>query len=299
MIYTVTLNPAIDRTLMCNELKWGTVNVADVIGFFPAGKGINVSRCLAALDVPNTATGLIGTRERALFSSFLEKEGIPSLFTEVEGITRTSTTIIDKSKNSETHIKERGFTVSPDERSRFLNSIESTIHNNDIMIVSGSLPHRFSCSDLAETVELCTKKGAGIILDVSGDILRELSGLSPLLIKPNREELSELTGGDSIDAMLEQAYDRGFTAILLTLGKEGVVFYNGKEKLIQPSPQIEYSNSVGAGDAALAGYIAALYQGKGIQERLRWAAAAGAANARERFAGVIDRAWFDQIINDF
>ncbi|MFC1582021.1 1-phosphofructokinase family hexose kinase [Planctomycetota bacterium] len=298
MIYTITLNPAIDRTLRCEEFKPHAVNETEMIGHFPAGKGVNVSRILAALEVPSMALGFVGREERVWFATFLKQEQIDSGFTPVAGHTRTNTTVIDDSGEEETHIKERGFTIGPDSIVEFTQDIGGRIGTGDIVCISGALPRGFEVDSLRSLVIFCTNHGAEVFLDVSGSLLKGLTDTKPRLIKPNYYELAQLTGRKGTDAMLEAAHEMGFPGILLSKGPDGLVFSAPQIKHTQASPPIEAVNTVGAGDAALAGFIAARYEGLDLEGKLAWAAAAGAANAREQFAGIIDRAWFEKTVKE-
>ncbi len=98
--------------------------------------------------------------------------------------------------------------------------------------------------------------------------------------------------------MLEAAHALGFPGILLSKGPDGLVFSTAQIKRVQASPRIDAVNTVGAGDASLAGFIAARYEGLDLDGKMAWAAAAGAANAREQFAGVINREWFDKTVKE-
>jgi 1-phosphofructokinase len=296
VIRTVTLNPALDRTLLCENLIQGEVNSAEVKGFFPAGKGINVSRCLAALEVPSAAYGFIGKSEFEWYSSFLEHEGISAELTPVQGITRINTTIISSKSEPETHIKEKGFSVTRNDIDRLLDTVSSAAGEHDTVIISGSLPPGFKDADLIELIQACRSNNTQVYCDLSGSLLRSIVPARPSLIKPNTSELEELTGSTDMQEMLEKAYNMGFEEILHTRGEKGCVYFSGREIISAPSPSIDFVNSVGAGDAALAGYIAALYKGLDTAERVKWAAVSGAANSREQFAGVIDKEWVSKML---
>jgi tagatose 6-phosphate kinase len=132
-------------------------------------------------------------------------------------------------------------------------------------------------------------------VDADGRVLRTLGAMPPLLIKPNLEELAALTGKTGpVDAMLDTALALGFRGILLSRGADGLVHADMAGRRVQKSPAVTAVNTVGAGDACLAGYLAARYEGLELPDRLAWAAAAGAASVRERFAGMIDKAWFER-----
>ncbi len=296
MIYTVSLNPAIDRTVRVDTLRLHEINTAELQGHVPAGKGINVCRTLSCLGVQSTVIGLIGINEEKWFSEYLSRQEIISSFVPVNGLTRISLTVMDGSGENETHIKETGFRVSGDEIDRLCSLLSETISDKDTVCLTGSAPPGVSGDHLRSIAEILNSRGGYSVCDLNGNLLSEVNSCTPSLIKPNEDELSGLTGRTEPDEMLKAALDMGFEHILFTRGADGAEYYSADTHFFCKAPEIKLASTVGAGDASLAGFLGARASGCSEEKCLKWAVAAGSANAEEPFAGNIDRTRFDELL---
>jgi 1-phosphofructokinase len=289
MIATVTLNPALDKTLQIPGFAVGQHARARVMNRIPAGKGINVARGLARLGLECVAFGLVGRGELEVYRGVLEPEGVECAMTPVDGVTRTNTTILDPEAGTTTHLREEGFTVDWADVNRMASSLQARLDRgqpNARIVFSGSLPPGVSSEQFVALVQTCSRADARIVLDTSGSPLREAvsSGLVDT-VKPNRTELSQCLGREvgpqeRVEAARE-LLDRVKT-VLLTLGEDGafLVRENQQGGIRCRLDADEVENTVGCGDAFLAGWLQACERELPWKEALQWGVAAGAACAR-------------------
>lgn len=311
MILTVTPNPSMDRTVEVPGLRAGGTFGASLVTVRPAGKGVNVSRCLAALGVESTATGLVGRDAAPEFHASLAEVGISPAFVETTARVRTSTTMIDPRAGGGapvvTHLRERGGEVSPDEVDELEDVVARRAPASGWVAACGSLPQGVTAGRYAAILLVARERGARVALDSSGEGLAAAAEIVPDLLKPNRAELAELVRAevrelgspDSVLAAARSVVGGCAKTLLVTLGQEGAMLIGeaaeGRALLARAQPERVVS-SVGAGDAALAGYLWAETTGKPPEDCLRAAVAAGAASLAEPYAGALDRERFERLL---
>lgn len=307
MILTVTPNPSMDRTVEVPGFGAGGTFGARLVSLRPAGKGVNVSRCLAALGTGSIATGLVGRDAASEFRADLARAGIETAFVQIASRLRACTTVIDPqpalAEPAVTHIRERGGEVSAEEVEALGNLIRDRAAEGAWIAACGSLPEGIRAGRWAEFLLAARRTGAQVALDSSGDGLRAARELVPDLLKPNRREIAELAGRDA--ASREDAFEAARSLVgtcartlLVTLGSEGAMLVEdtGEGKALFARCEAErVVSSVGAGDAALAGYLWAETNGKPPADCLRAAVAAGAASVAEPYAGSLDRELFGRL----
>lgn len=283
MIYTVTLNPSIDRTLHLCQLAVGGLNRAKSVIIHLAGKGVNVSVALRQLGMRSVILGFVGGATGRYLADGLRARGYRCAFLEVEGETRSNLTIIDDETGQITKLNEPGPTVSMSDINALLKSMDG-IANDDVCVLSGSLPPGAPSDTYARMVQTLRRQGAFVAVDASGEALKEALPAQPDLIKPNLAEASEALGwsleGSAmwLDA-LRALRDRGAGHVVLSLGAQGAVSCGGAEALWARPSAITEASAVGAGDALLAGWLYASERGVDGAERLGWAVACGTAAA--------------------
>mgnify|MGYP006298395885 CR=1 FL=1 len=289
-VLTVTPNPAIDKAVEAPGFAPGRHVRVKVLRTTPAGKGINVARGIVALGGGAEACGLIGTEEKSRFASLLEKEGICDRLVSVDGGTRTNTTILDPEAHTTTHLREEGFHVSRDDIQRLQAAVLGRVSSLSKPCVAfcGSLPPGLSPSAFVSMLDAVRQAGGRVVVDASGEALQEAvrSGAVDVL-KPNLEELGQCLGRD-VDAeaapdAARELLDR-VEHVLLTLGKGGA-YHIAADRTVGGRCAVDREdlvNTVGAGDAFLAGWLYARSRGSGAEEALRWAVAAGSASVTGR-----------------
>ena len=266
-----------------------------MIARYPAGKGINISRGLAAMGRSSVASGFVGAEDERLFAASLKDAGVMSRLVEVEGRTRENITIIDPKNHTDTHIRESGFTVSAEDIIRLMMMLTAHTTDGGIVAFAGSLPGGVSGRELRALVVAAKTHGANIVLDTGGRVLREMLELGPVeetpaifAIKPNRVELAELIGvGELTDDSALLAAARGLTDkvrwVVASMGAEGawIIGRDGAWRGRLPLDVSRLINTVGCGDCLLAGVIDGLTQGREPDGALRRGLAAAAANAMD------------------
>ena len=284
-IVTVTPNTSVDRTLEVPRFAVGGHLKGRLLRVQPAGKGVNVSRCLAALGVPSVVTGLVGEGELPLFRESLAGSPATVDLVPVAGATRTSTTILDPELGTDTHIREMGSAVTPEEVERLRLKLAVLASPDALIVFCGSLPPGLSDEGLALLLATCRAKGARVGADLNGPQLGVAVAAGPAVIKPNVQELGECLGADlsgaseaELVAAARSLLDRART-VLVTRGRDGALAVQREEAWSGIVHVSSTRNTVGCGDAFLAGYLAALAGGVCLGDALRQALACGAAQA--------------------
>lgn len=284
MIYTVTLNPALDRAINVDSLLEDDTTRVISEQDYAAGKGIDVSRVIKELGGQSVALGLIGGYDGMHLEGLLINAGVMTQLTKISHETRTNIILKEENSGKQYVISARGPDVDPVEIGQFYNHILS-ITDMDYMILSGSLPPGVSPNIYGQLILAGRNKGAFIFLDADNKALNESINYIPTGIKPNIHELSRLAGRDLktddeiIDAC-RSLHSKGVKYILVSRGKEGIIF-SGDEQIVKAvAPPVEVESTVGAGDSTVAGFILAHSMGMSIPECVKLACAAGTATAQ-------------------
>lgn len=299
-IVTVTLNPSMDRVLDAPRFVVGGNVRGRVVARYPGGKGVVVSRVLAALGSRSIATGMIGDEELTYFERFLEREGqgrIVTQFLVVRGKTRENITVVDPVDDTETHLREVGFEVQPSDVKRIASKVGLLAHRGAIMVFSGSIPPGVTPEAYVEIVRACRARGARVIVDSSGLALEAFRGEKLWMLKINAQELAPFAGCDAADEsqLIEAARDlttpRGGPVehTVLTFGSAGA-FLSSEEIELRGRVSVHpgrIASTVGCGDALLAGLLHGGRQHGDWTLAFREGLAAATANALGREAGRI------------
>lgn len=307
MIYTVTLNTALDRTIEVPHLTIGTVLQGRTICEQPAGKGVNLSRCLATLGVPSIVCGFVGAQEAHLFRlSFVGTKARVRLI-PVGGRTRRDTTLIDPIAHTDTHIRESGYSLGRKDVAALRAELAAHAKPGDIVVFCGSLPPGLTPDTFASLLRHAKRLGCKVVVDTSDQALRVACRIHPYLIKPNRAELESLLPkdyqlGPQVEDIISAArvFIKEVENIAISLGKHGAILITPQAAYHAtcPLPPVKVKSTVGCGDAFLAGLIAGLHASRSRTrctlpipaspiESLRLAVACGAACALTPVAGLI------------
>lgn len=260
-VVTVTANPAVDQTVWIPGFRAGEVNRVRRQEVSAGGKGVNVAAFLAAFGIETLATGFLGNSNAGLFEEFLAERSIEERFVRVHGTTRTGVKIVDEEAGTTTDINFPGFDV-PGERVTDLETLVASVTRPDGWIVlSGSLPPGAPADLYARLSASAREAGMRVAVDTSGPPLAEAVRTVPDLLKPNREELEELTGrplGDreALAGAARELVDAGISTVVVSLGGEGALFVRAGEAVFAAPPPVPVASTVGAGDAMVAGTIA-------------------------------------------
>ena len=283
MIYTVTLNPALDKTVEIPGMALDTVNRITSMRTDPGGKGINVSKVIAKLGGESCAVGILGGESGRTLLAALEREGLRTHFRFVEGQTRTNLKIIDRALHTNTDINEPGLTVSPADLDALLRDLLGMVREGDIVVLAGSLPQGAPQDTYRVWTAACREKGARVCLDADGVLLAEGLKAAPYLIKPNEDEFSRLVGHrltdtDELIAEGRRLLKGGVTRVVISLGERGALYLRGNEVLYAEGLSVPVGSTVGAGDSVVAALAYADSLGMSDEDAVRLSTATGAAN---------------------
>ncbi len=279
MIVTLTLNPSVDRTVEVEALARGEVMRALGVRVDPGGKGINVSRALATHGIPTRAIVTIGGAEGEHLVTLLRGTGIEIVEVPIHGAIRSNITVVEPDGTT-TKFNEPGAQLSAGELNAVFEAVASAVTAADWLVLSGSLPPGTPPGVYADLVRSIAGSGIRVAVDTSGLALEAVLAAEPTLVKPNRDELAEVTGvrlvnvADVVEAAC-RLRDRGAGAVLASLGADGAVLVDIDGAIHGQTPMVSPVSSVGAGDAMLAGFLAAGGVGReALIEGLAWGAAA-------------------------
>ena len=284
MIYTVTLNPAVDRELTITEFAFDTVLRASEARVDCGGKGFNVSRLLASLGARSMALGFAGGKAGQLLDDTLAELNIETAFTWIEGETRTNVSIVTEQHDRYLKVNESGPTVSAAAQAALIAQVGQLVQPGDWWVLAGSLPPGVPDTIYAQLLKLIQSGGGKVILDTSGAALLAGCAVRPFLIKPNDSEASNLSGmgiesPEDAAAAANQIQKLGSQNVVISLGKAGAVYSDGQAAWLAESPTVEERNPIGAGDSMVGGLVYGLSEGLPIPEALQWGIACGAATA--------------------
>lgn len=280
MIYTLTLNPAIDYYMSMGNFQLGSLNSLEEEYTLPGGKGINVSKVLKNFSVESKALGFVGGFTGDYIKKHLNEYEIESDFIELQENTRINIKL--KTKDSETEIAGKSPTISRENVKELLKKFEE-IKKDDVVILSGSVPNSISKSIYADIIKLLPKD-CKVILDTRG--LHFVEGLKEgvFLTKPNNHELEEFFNRklNNIEEIIQAGKDLqalGSKNVLISLGKDGSILITEKEVYIGNAPQGKLISSVGAGDSMVAGVVYGIAKGMTLEDSYKYGIASGSSTA--------------------
>jgi 1-phosphofructokinase len=284
VIVTVTLNPAIDKTLVVPSFRTGATNRATVDRVQLGGKGINVARMLRQLGCDVIATGFVGAANHDATRAMLARHEVDSRFIPVPGETRVNLKLIDPVTDQETEINEPGCFVSAEAIATLAAALGAIAATAKVVVLSGSLPPGAPSSLYAELVALVRAQGARTMLDAAGVALAEGLRAAPDLVKANRAETEallgvSLAGEDSFPAAAERVVAMGARSAVISLGPDGAVSASPDGRWRASVPAIPARSTVGAGDAMMAALAYGMTRALPAPEALRLAAAVSCAAA--------------------
>ena len=287
MIFTVTLNPAVDRELTVAGIAFDTVLRATDWRVDCGGKGFNVARMLKSVGISSVALGFAAGRSGEMLSDKLQTLGIETDFIWVEGETRTNVSIVSSENGQYVKVNEPGPTITATDLAELAKKIGDRARAGDWWVLAGSLPPGVPQTYYTELINIIQAAGAKVFLDTSGDALRQNCAAKPLLVKPNDEEAHELTDlpvttKEEIAAVGKAVTAMGPASAIISLGKNGAMLVDDGKAWLAASPKIEAANPIGAGDSMVAGVVWGLSQGDSMQEALCKGIACGAATASQK-----------------
>ncbi|GFH36770.1 1-phosphofructokinase family hexose kinase [Streptomyces pacificus] len=296
MILTVTLNTAIDLTYRVPALvPHGSHRVSEV-DERPGGKGLNVARVLGALGHEAVVTGFAGGPNGETLRDRLVGSPVRDALVPVAGNTRRTLAVVDATTGDTTQFNEPGPTVAPEEWAAFLTTYESLLREARAVALCGSLPPGIHVGAYAELVRRARAAGVPALLDTSGEPLRRGIAARPDLVKPNADELAQLTGSREPLRATHAARRRGARTVVSSLGPGGMLAATPEGIWQATPPRKVLGNPTGAGDSALAGLLSGLVDALPWPDRLVRATALAAATVLAPTAGDFDRSSYEDLL---
>lgn len=282
MVYTVTLNPALDYVVRVDELRAGELNRAKSEEVQLGGKGINVSCVLGELGVDSVALGFAAGFTGKALQELLQGRGIRTDFVWLrEGLTRIN---VKLKAGQETEVNGRGPEI-PEEALEALFQKLDGIGRGDVLVLAGSIPGTLPGDVYRRILAKAEGRGVLTVVDAAGELLCEALAYRPFLIKPNRAELEEIFGETpgtdaEILACARRLQERGARNVLVSMAGDGSMLLDETGNVHRlGTPRGCVRNSVGAGDSMVAGFLAGWLRGEGYAAAHRMGAAAGSATA--------------------
>src|SRR5579859_246015 len=306
MIITVTLNPALDKTLEVPNFTQGRRHRSVEQVTMPGGKGVNVARVIKRLGQPVIATGLAGGATGTRIVEALNDEAILNAFVRIREDSRTNTAVLDPTTDSHTEINERGPAVSLQELELFREKLLYLAKGASMCVFAGSLPRGVEPDIYAGLIREVRRIGVLTVLDTDGDPLRLAMRAEPDVISPNELECEELVGHEFNDD-----HDRAAAVVEMTRLGAGEAIMTVQDgcfaQVIEDGAPVLYRvhvreqevrSRIGSGDAFLAGYVAARYSGRPPVECLRYGVACGAQSTQHFGAGLLDPVKVDRLLGE-
>jgi 6-phosphofructokinase 2 len=280
-VLTLTLNPTVDKSTTIDKMVSEQKLRCAPPKYEPGGGGINVSRALKRLGTESIAIFPAGGRAGSLLQDLLKKENIQHEAIKTKGETRENFIVVESSSNQQFRFGMPGSDVFPDETDAVLSLIRKTAPA--WLVVSGSLPPGVAPDFLATIASLSQEVGARLIVDTSGDALKQAVDQGVHLLKPNLGELSKLIGVESLEmdlvdeAAIELVSKGKSDIVVVSMGPKGAILVTKDVVEQVPAPAVKKLSTVGAGDSMVAGMVHALSQGKSMKEVVRMGVACGTA----------------------
>lgn len=283
-ILCVTPNAALDRTVLVPRYRSGEVLRASEVITSAGGKGINVARAAAVLGGDAVCAGLLAGHTGRLTAELASREGLASVWTWIDGETRTTVILVDSDSGDATVVNEPGPTVSKADWDRLRSDVARAARRAEGVCICGSMPPGSPPEGLAKLIEDVRSARRVVWVDTSGPALTEALACSPSGIKVNATEL-----GDALDRSIADAYQAvaaareiqrsGVSTVVVTLGADGAVMVAERGAWWARPPELRIVSAVGAGDAFFAGLVVGTLQDMPGVQALRFATAAGSASA--------------------
>ncbi|WP_291256668.1 1-phosphofructokinase [Fusobacterium sp.] len=297
MIYTVTLNPAVDYYIGLEDFQEGGLNQAKSAYTLSGGKGINVSKVLKNFGEESINLGFVGGFTGDYIKNNLKSEGIQENFVNIEDMTRINLKI--KTLSNESEIAGKSPNISSEKYKEFLNKIKD-IKSGDMLVLSGSIPGSLP-QNIYEQIISELPQGVKIILDTRGETLKKVLKEGVFLVKPNNHELEDFFGekyttDEEIIEAGKKLLKLGSENVLVSLGKDGSILITKDGVYRGNVPNGKLISSVGAGDSMVAGIIYGISTGKTIEESYRYGIASGSSTAFSQ--GLTDFESMKKLLNE-
>jgi 1-phosphofructokinase family hexose kinase len=306
VILTVTLNAAIDRTVAVPNFRLGHRHRSVESRTVAGGKGVNVARALSLLGRPVIAAGFVGGPTGTRVLEQLHEESVLTDFTRIAAETRINLAVIDPTSGEQTEINERGPAVSAEEVRKLFERIGYLAGGAKICVIAGSVPPGAGDDLYARLIADLGRRGIPVVLDAEGEAMLAGVRAGASMVTPNEREAEELVGqefadgGDLAHGLIELVrLGAAEAAITRPEGCVAAVGEGADRRLLEVHTEpLEPVSTVGSGDAFLAGYVAARYEGRSAEDCLAYGVACGAESTQHFGAGTVDRNQVERLLGE-
>lgn len=301
MITTITMNASIDKAYFMDKvIENGTVMRVAQCRNTAGGKGLNVARAIAGCGMKVQASGLTGGYNGQYLEAMLTEDGISHRFVHVAGETRSCINILDE-KYGSTEYLEPGCEISPEEEAEFMQKFPEIIRDSDVVTISGSVPKGMNRDIYTRMISIARKMGKKVILDASGENLKQGLKAYPTLVKPNQDEIEQLFGVklDSMEEVISYAwriYQQGIPYVVISMGSKGAVLLCKEGEFLGIAPKIKAVNTVGCGDSMVGALAVSLERGDAPEKALKFAMAVAASNALSPNTGDVNLEIYEKLM---
>jgi 1-phosphofructokinase len=283
-VTVLSLNPAIDRTVVVPGFRTGATNRVVSSRLDPGGKGINVARVIRALGAPVQLLGFLGEGNQGLITAHLAEQAIPHQFVRVAGETRINLKIADPDTGTVTEINDTGFAVDVEHLTQLTDLVRRQLPETAVLVLCGSLPPGVPPTVYRDLITMAQAAGVPAILDADGPALALGLEAGPALIKPNLAEAERLLNRSlpqraDVVCAAHDLRERGAGAVVISAGADGAVLAHTEGCWWATPPAIRPGSTVGAGDSMVAGLAVGLLRGLAPEAMLALATAAAAGTA--------------------
>jgi len=294
MITTVTLNASIDKAYHINgSIQNGEVMRVAACRNSAGGKGLNVARIIKLCGEEVKATGMVGGFNGAYLKTLLDQDEIQHQFAHIQGETRSCINILDDAYGS-TEYLEPGCEVMAEEEQSFLDeTFRTVIVDSEVVAISGSVPKGVSLDVYEHMIQEVKKQGKKVILDTSGELLKNGIRACPTMVKPNQDEIEMLFGikvkdMQDVKVYAEKIHQQGIPYVVISLGKDGAMLVCEEGIYQAKPPKLEVINTVGCGDSMVGAFVVAVKRNYPPKQALVYAVAVASANALSPNTGDFD-----------
>ncbi|MCX7884166.1 MAG: 1-phosphofructokinase [Caloramator sp.] len=303
MIFTVTLNPALDKTLCIPNFSIGQVNRVESLRVDAGGKGINVSKTIKELKGESTALGFIGGKNGGFIKEYLDSIEIRNDFIWINNEIRTNIKIVDTINNTFTDINEAGPIVSERDLEKIKKKLFDYVDENSVVVLSGSIPNGLKSSTYKNIIQHVLPKNVKIILDAEGDAFIYGIKASPYLVKPNKFELEnafdiKIDNDLALVEVCRKVVAMGVEYVVVSLGENGSLMVSKDKALKAKGLKVDVKSTVGAGDSMVAALALSIEKNYEMDYALRFAAATSTANVMTEGTQTAEYEVIKKLINE-
>lgn len=282
MVITVTLNPAMDKTISIDNFSLGKVNRVSNLRYDIGGKGINVSKVLKNFEVSSKCTGFLGGIWLNKFKEEFKVRDIDNNFVEISDDTRTNTKVVDYANNIFTDINEAGPVITEEDLMVFIDNYKKMCSSEDIVVLSGGVSPSIPKDIYKTLTKIAKEKGAFVVLDADGELLEQGIKAVPNIIKPNEHEFEmllnkKLNSREELIEAAKEVINKGIDEVLISLGEKGALYVTKEGNFYGKGLKVPVKSTVGAGDSVVAALIYSKLHNFSKSETLKFSIACGGA----------------------